>query len=1170
MKTFGYILFGLVIILIGGGLIAPSLIDWNQYKGEIETRVMEATGRKIQIGGNLSVSLLPAPALQVDNVTLANIDGANSQNMVTLRSAIVQIALGPLIGGVVQVESFKLVEPVVEVETLADGRSNLEFSPPAKDTDEPTSSSTAQPSTGEVKDDMALPIRVDSFVIENGVIIYRDGASGKVEHISALNANIAAGSLIGPFDMSGGFVRGGLPLNFEVSIGKIIHERTVGFATNLNAGGQGKVNVNGTVVNTPEGPKIKGKFKAEGENLAKLIGYITGGGKLPGVLGQSFALEGEVSADKGAAKIENTIIQLGTTEGEVSLDVGYAKDIDAALKLKLKHADANKWLELPPVITEGAKLPEQVAVVETEDGKPRASLMIQPKKKKLKAADKKEPFKFPENINASIDVSADAIIFMDDAIRDAKFSASLAEGEVTLNQLSAGLPGGTDIAAFGFVSVAPEGPRFEGNIEATASDLRGVMRWLRITVPHIPADRLRKMTVTADVATTPEQMQVTNVKAAFDSSKITGGIAVALRERLSFGADFTLDRLNLDAYIPRSAAKETTAKPDRATPTQKGEQKAAPKSEPVNMFKPLVALTTFDANLKFKVKALTAQGLPAQNARIDATLFKGNLTIRDGGVDNFAGASFKVGGELRKLEGIPVAKGLRAQISAKNTTNLFKFAGIAPPVNPVKLGAVTVDANLDGSLLTPEVKANIKAAGGEIFLSGKANPLSLLTGLKVKTAIRHDNLAQLMDRLSLPYTPSPKAGGIDLSANIEGTKTKITVSDVKGNLAGASVNGNVVADLSGAKPNLTAKFDLGNLAAHLLAPTSSSSPAPAPKVKAPAKTKESRYSQWTPPGGSSASSGKKGRWSTAPLSLAGLHQVNADVKINAQSLAYDKYKVMGAKLAVTLKDGVLDVKQLTGSLFKGQLEGTAQLSAVAQPTFTSTLSLKEGDILSAVRAVTGKDLASGSMSFATELQTTGNSVYDLVSQLGGKGNFAMTKVDARQDASGTAMAGALDLVRSLNSLGGALGGKKGKGLADVTGTYTVLKGVARSEDLKLTSNITKGQAKGTVDLPNWYVDTRGEVTMAQNLLTALLATQVKMPSKVPFTVIGPLDNPSVKLLTGSKSTVTQPQQPSNPVGTLLQQIIPGAQQQQQGTQQQEPKKLKPEDIFKQLLKGGIK
>ena len=51
----------LVVVLVGVLLIVPAFIDPNDYKPEIQAGVKEATGRDLTIGGDISLSLLPAP-----------------------------------------------------------------------------------------------------------------------------------------------------------------------------------------------------------------------------------------------------------------------------------------------------------------------------------------------------------------------------------------------------------------------------------------------------------------------------------------------------------------------------------------------------------------------------------------------------------------------------------------------------------------------------------------------------------------------------------------------------------------------------------------------------------------------------------------------------------------------------------------------------------------------------------------------------------------------------------------------------------------------------------------------------------------------------------------------------------------------------------------------------
>ena len=114
-------LIGLVLVL---ALVGPNFVDWSRYKGEIELKTQEITGRDLVIGGSISVSILPQPTLVAEDIRFANIKGAAVADMVTLKSLRVRLALLPLLTGKIRVDNITLVRPVVELETLADGRVN--------------------------------------------------------------------------------------------------------------------------------------------------------------------------------------------------------------------------------------------------------------------------------------------------------------------------------------------------------------------------------------------------------------------------------------------------------------------------------------------------------------------------------------------------------------------------------------------------------------------------------------------------------------------------------------------------------------------------------------------------------------------------------------------------------------------------------------------------------------------------------------------------------------------------------------------------------------------------------------------------------------------------------------------------------------------------------------
>ena len=74
----------LIVVVIGAVVVAPSFIDWNQYKGMAQDKVRELTGRELNIAGKVHITIWPAPALVAEDITFSNLPGSQSPNMVSL------------------------------------------------------------------------------------------------------------------------------------------------------------------------------------------------------------------------------------------------------------------------------------------------------------------------------------------------------------------------------------------------------------------------------------------------------------------------------------------------------------------------------------------------------------------------------------------------------------------------------------------------------------------------------------------------------------------------------------------------------------------------------------------------------------------------------------------------------------------------------------------------------------------------------------------------------------------------------------------------------------------------------------------------------------------------------------------------------------------------------
>ncbi|MCP5370766.1 MAG: AsmA family protein [Hyphomicrobiales bacterium] len=1116
MKKALFGVLALLILAVAAVLVVPGFIDWNEYKAEIAAQAKRATGRDLTIGGDIRIAVFPAPALVAEDLRLSAPGGeAGGGDMARLGALRVRVALGPLIGGQIQVEKVELVDPVVLVERRPDGSLNWSMPEEAGGGDTPATTGGG----GAAPD-----VRLDNFLVENGTLIYRDGLGGE-QRIEALSARVAAVSLAGPFEATGSLIARGVPLDFEAHLGKLEPGRPLPVNLAVTASpGQSRLRATGTVEDLERAPAFAGTLRLEGADLAALAGVLAGTTRLPGPLGQAFEAEATVKASAAGLTLDGLSAQLGQAKGAGSIEVTAGDHPRAAVDLKVNRIDLDEWLALPPAKA-GAVRQEAKAGNGGGDDARRATIALARPQRDGDG----EAFALPQDIAGALNLSVGAVTYRGGVIGQLRANLELNNGEVTLNQFSAQLPGGSDVALFGFVTAADGKPKFEGEAEVMVSDSRGVANWLGVELPALPPGRLRKVAFTGKISAQPDRVQVTDADLRFDSSRLTGGATFLLSQRLSFGASLALDRLDLDPYLD-------------GAPAAKGKGDTGGLAA-------LKALTTFDANLKARVHSLVYRATPVKDVELDATLYNGDLTLRRASVGAVAGARAAVTGTLGNLGGMPDMKDLKVQAAAADLVPLARLAGLDPALVPPDLGAVALSGTGQGSLLTPKLALEVSAAGGKATFDGGTDilPTPAVVG---RVTLRHGDLAAALQRLGVAYRPAGPVGAVDLAADVRAGVGGVTATGVKATVGKLQATGDVTVALGGARPKVTAKLTTNAFSVDPLLPAQGRAAAE------PAW----RHALWRP--GESVGGGDglrvrtaagpaRERWSRDPIDLAALRAVDADLTLRSPLLTYGPYLLGDADVAARLDAGVLRAERLNGKLFDGALRADAVLDARAAPRLDARLHLARGSLAAVLETFGDAGAASGTVDLNADLASDGTSVAALVAALSGKGDVALRGIDVKKAAKGSAMTGLLNLVTAVNGLGNVLSGGKAGSAADVTGTFDIQGGVLRSRDLVLKSGLGDGDAVATVDLPAWRVEATGEVRPAQNVLTQILAAKVRETrslQKVPFSVNGPLDAPNVKLETGQMPgggvaiPVPDSLRKKKGVGAVLDVLVPRQQQ----------------------------
>jgi AsmA protein len=111
-------------VLIVVAIAVPFVVPTETWKGEIERRATEATGRKLTIAGPVRLSIFPAVAVVANDVSFANAPGADEPMMATLGKLEVRVRVMPLLSGNLAIDRFVLDKPVIHLAVDRQGKPN--------------------------------------------------------------------------------------------------------------------------------------------------------------------------------------------------------------------------------------------------------------------------------------------------------------------------------------------------------------------------------------------------------------------------------------------------------------------------------------------------------------------------------------------------------------------------------------------------------------------------------------------------------------------------------------------------------------------------------------------------------------------------------------------------------------------------------------------------------------------------------------------------------------------------------------------------------------------------------------------------------------------------------------------------------------------------------------
>lgn len=735
----------------------------------------------------------------------------------------------------------------------------------------------------------------------------------------------------------------------------------------------------------------------------------------------------------------------------------------------------------------------------------------------------------PADLTASIDFEVETLIYNQTPVHNARINAAIANSKITLNEVSAGLPGGTDLAVFGSISGEKSTPSAALSYEIASENIRAVFRWLGVNVDGVRADRLRRFSLTGGIKGTPDQLNISDLDMRIDDTAIRGAVVANISGPglPALGLGLKLDRINLDQYLPSSpsAAAEGQSS-DTASGTSDsgngsgaassdGASDQAAKTDMVKLIKDALApLDGLAANYRLSADEIISSGVSVRGITINGSINGAKIALSNFAIADAAGLSASAKGTFNGVAAIPAFEGFTMRVTAKTLEPLVKLTGITLPAPASSYKSIQANLALTGPMTGPTLDLDVSNPLAQVSLKGVlANIFGANPGLDGTVGVQASSLNRALDLVAPEYNPAGNLGRLALSSTVKGTAQNINLNDVRLVVGAFETAGNVKFDATQAQPKVTVSLSGGKLAVDPFLPgqkraglmPGSGSGLRKAAFNLPQQTNVTRVDarDGTP-------------WDDTVIDVSALRSIDADIAIALDQLDFDTYSLMKPDLKVDLVGGLLTISKLTGLLGDGNLAINGNFDArstdIPKLALKGTLDGARVEKLAPIQVAS--DMINGGIQTKFDVSASGNTSRRLVSALGGTANLVLNNVRF-SNADKRSSDPKLNL-QALLRQGPQAMVVEGIGNNDLLETLeadiAITNGIAKTTRVEATSRVGTADADATLDLPKWMMDTRADFDFSEKI-EELPPFSVFAKGKIDDPVItGRMDKVAVKVL----------------------------------------------------------
>lgn len=921
MKKVILLLLGLVVAGVAGAAIYISSIDWNEHKDKLASQFYEMTGRKIVFGGPVSLKFMPYPSLTAQNVKILNLQDAQAKPLVEVKKMVAELSTRPLLSGIFEVRRMVLEQPQINIELLEDGMLNW------------------QP--GENAEAPKAEISLNSVSLENATVSFEDAARDVSLRLDDLSGEIMAQSLYGPYRIEGNYIKDGKPQGFAVSVGKLSDS----FATSLNLVfthpvSKSYVRFDGSFM--LKNKVLNGNAIFESAELQKFFKANWPDKKFDEKYDYPLALTFDTALNERQLNLSNIVVKYGETQGAGNMQIplndgvfGAGEDgIKPRVDLAFNFTDFN----LDPLIYTF----QNFLSYYRGEGIYNPSL----------------PF------DLLADIKSVRTQYNGQAVKNFETSFDVIENIITVNNISAVLPGDTSVKLKGSISAYEDKPFYNMDFSFQSNDFLKTLNWAGIHPAVSTASTYKKAAGSAKLTGTLDKIQVSPFNINIDKSSLSGEAGIKLIGRPDMMLVLNADMINFDNYIS-------------SLPVEEKNKSWAERMQ--YRFSKLGLFNDFDMQMTAKVDLGIYESMPFEKVDFDAVLLNGKMDINKLSIKSVANAAVDVNGQVSGFGDMPDVNELNYSVKTDNLSAFInKLELKTPDMDFKKLNRLDahgiVTGNVSHFALDSETSLEELAVGfrGQIAREGEKMQLN------GDLSVRHPDFSKMLENFHSPYLPRGQALGLfNMRSVFSGTGEQFKLNIEEANIGYNTFNGSVDYEQVNDRPHIMADLNINKFEIERFL---NKNPGPANRVNVKPEKMEIVEFLANP------------NWDDNKINYEFYNKFDLSGRFSIQDLSYYGSHLNDASLNLSLLTGLLEVQELHANAGQGQVEASGSLKMIDGPMLNIQAALENID--TSPFGWSGKvyGLNKGVLKSKLTLEGSAESQEEFVKTVKGNGEFSFSDV----------------------------------------------------------------------------------------------------------------------------------------------------------------------------------